>query len=69
MSTFVEEIDTSNHEKSLHFVETSKAVFPSQTGPVTIIEPIEEDHTFVLNVEFLERILLNPKYADKKVII
>ncbi|KAI1697357.1 atlastin-2 [Ditylenchus destructor] len=36
-------------------------------GPVSIIKPIEEEHCFELNEECLERILLNPKVADKKV--
>lgn len=41
--------------------------FPTRPGPVKIIVPNEEDHSFTLNEEFLERILLNPKVADKKV--
>lgn len=44
-----------------------KPSFPSVPGPVAIIEPVEEEHTFKLNEEFLEKILLNPRVADKKV--
>lgn len=68
MTTYIQEV--CSDEKPINFVEQQpvyKAVFPSQAGPVSIIEPVEEDHTFTLNVEFLERILLNPKFADKKV--
>uniref|UniRef100_A0A914DCX2 GB1/RHD3-type G domain-containing protein n=1 Tax=Acrobeloides nanus TaxID=290746 RepID=A0A914DCX2_9BILA len=43
--------------------------FPSVPGPVRIIVPNEEDHSFHLNEEFLERILLNPRVADKKVTV
>lgn len=43
--------------------------FPSVPGPVRIIVPNEEDHSFHLNEEFLERILLNPRVADKKVLL
>lgn len=47
----------------------SEDEFPSQPGPVRIIVPVEEDHTFRLKEDFLERILLNPKFADKKVFL
>uniref|UniRef100_A0A915DDZ6 GB1/RHD3-type G domain-containing protein n=1 Tax=Ditylenchus dipsaci TaxID=166011 RepID=A0A915DDZ6_9BILA len=61
----IQEIPNSSSEEQR--VEHPKAVFPSSPGPVQIIEPVEEDHTFKLNVDFLEKILLDPKVADKKV--
>lgn len=42
---------------------------PTLPGPITIIDPFEEDHSFKLNEEYLERILLDPKVADKKVCV
>uniref|UniRef100_A0AC34QAN8 GB1/RHD3-type G domain-containing protein n=1 Tax=Panagrolaimus sp. JU765 TaxID=591449 RepID=A0AC34QAN8_9BILA len=36
-------------------------------GPVKIIHPNEDDRSFELNEDQLSNILLNPKYADKKV--
>lgn len=41
--------------------------FPSSPGPIRVIEPVEEEHTFKLNEEFLQRVLLDPRVADKKV--
>lgn len=41
----------------------------SVSGPrsLAVVQPNEENHTFSLNVDILEKILLNPKIADKKV--
>uniref|UniRef100_A0AC34RLN1 GB1/RHD3-type G domain-containing protein n=2 Tax=Panagrolaimus sp. JU765 TaxID=591449 RepID=A0AC34RLN1_9BILA len=39
----------------------------SVIGPVKIIHPNEEDRSFELNEDQLSNILLDPKYADKKV--
>ena len=36
-------------------------------GPVAVVVPNEEMHGFNLNVETLEKILLEPDIADKKV--
>lgn len=49
--------------------ESARSVFPTTPSPITLIEPNEENHTFWLNEEFLERILLDPKVADKKVFL
>ena len=47
----------------------SQAPFQVHTipGPVKIVTPVEEDHSFVLNETSLAKILLDPKYVDKKV--
>lgn len=58
--------DINLDEEKVNF-ESTRLVFPNSPSPVTLIEPNEVDHTFKLNEEFLERILLNPKVADKKV--
>ncbi|KAI6202096.1 Atlastin-1 family protein [Aphelenchoides besseyi] len=43
--------------------------FPSEPAPVKILQPIEEDHTFLINQNALERILCDPLYANKKVYV
>ncbi len=45
-------------------IDNKQPTFPCA---VSIIEAIENDHTFILNEAALERILLNPKVVDKKV--
>ncbi|EFP01115.1 hypothetical protein CRE_15785 [Caenorhabditis remanei] len=43
---------------------------PATPQAVRIVEVVEEvDHSFELNTELLEQILLNPKVADKKVAV
>lgn len=64
--------DSNHHSGTVQDIAAENArnhfnEFPSRPGPVKIIVPNEEDHSFTLNEEFLERILLNPKVADKKV--
>ncbi|KAI6233894.1 GB1/RHD3-type G domain-containing protein [Aphelenchoides fujianensis] len=43
--------------------------FPTEPAPVKILQPVEEDHTFLVNNDALERILLDPKHANKKVCV
>ncbi|KAE9556250.1 hypothetical protein FO519_000589 [Halicephalobus sp. NKZ332] len=40
---------------------------PNSPGPVRIIQPNEEQHTFELSENLLSSILLDPRYANKKV--
>ncbi|KAI6202165.1 Guanylate-binding protein [Aphelenchoides besseyi] len=40
-----------------------------EPAPVKILQPIEEDHTFLINQNALERILCDPLYANKKVCV
>ena len=56
-----------NYWALLFAKRTKEPVFPNHPAAVTIIEPVEEEDSFTLNVEFLEKILLHPDIADKKV--
>lgn len=64
--SYTQDINFDEHKANF---ESTRPVFPTTPSPVTLIEPNEKEHTFRLNEEFLERILLNPKFADKKVSI
>ncbi|ULT97824.1 hypothetical protein L5515_012658 [Caenorhabditis briggsae] len=45
-------------------------LLPAEPQAVRIVEVVEEtDHSFELNTDLLEQILLNPKVADKKVAV
>lgn len=41
--------------------------FPEHPDAVKILEPVEEDHSFLVNIDALERILCDPKVAGKNV--
>ncbi|KAF1616967.1 UNVERIFIED_CONTAM: Atlastin-1, partial [Eudyptes robustus] len=43
--------------------------FPTEPAAVKILQPVEEDHSFLLNENFLHKILADPKYAEKKVCV
>ncbi|EGT48641.1 hypothetical protein CAEBREN_23020 [Caenorhabditis brenneri] len=63
-----------HHPADPHFEEPHTGhvedVLPAEPQAVRIVEVVEEtDHSFELNTDLLERILLNPKVADKKVAV
>jgi hypothetical protein len=41
--------------------------FPDHPDAIKILKPVEEDHTFLVNIDALERILCDPKVAGKNV--
>jgi hypothetical protein len=41
--------------------------FPERPSAIKILHPVEDDHTFLVNVNALERILCDPKIAGKNV--
>ncbi|CAD5218109.1 unnamed protein product [Bursaphelenchus okinawaensis] len=53
----------------VHNVKRLDVPFPDEPAAVKILQPVEEDHSFLLNELFLTKILANPKYADKKVCV
>lgn len=62
--------NSSTHSGAVHELNSTNHIhdeFPSQPGPVRVIVPYEEEHQFALNTPLLEYILLDPRYADKKV--
>lgn len=41
--------------------------FPDHPASIKILQPVEDDHTFLVNIDALERILCDPKIAGKNV--
>jgi hypothetical protein len=41
--------------------------FPDKPAAIKVLQPVEEDHTFLINIDALEKILCDPKIAGKNV--
>ena len=57
-------VEVQSEKPQLKFLDLP---FPSEPAAVKILQPVDEDHTFLLNANALEKILKDPKYAHKKV--